>query len=583
MSFRLRRWESPILNRELRTLLRSNRSFLWLMFFLLVMAIAFTFAWHNVREEARDVAARNLFYTVTVTQGCLFVFLASVLTAGSLAVEHERHTYLLLATTPLSGYHVTLAKCFSALAYVLLLVVATVPFLSMTFLLGGVSWAEVLAASLAILVTVAVAGMTGVAVSAWVRQTLVAVGVTLVLSAGIILTALSATAVVAAFPIALLSLASAARNETTIVLISCLSYAFVQTIVFMGLLHTARNGYLAGPRLPPWRPKRLIRSRQVLRERQRRFPYYLIDPLKAPTPVPDGANPVYVRDTRHQPLGRLDFIIRFSYVCLFASVFVGIALAYAVSEGGMYMPEDLPRQIFPMTAAVSHVAVSIVLLAAPLFGAMAFTSEKEHGTFLPMMTTLMTPAEIVQGKLRIILRYSLLFLGAYYGPAFLVVLMLTTAGAWVVFKQLLWLTPFFVMLILAAGLLGLLVSARTRQNVRSLTVTYLIVALFAIGPPVLEQLLGLPRDVQVTYAATAADRQDMLMNQFEGMASSLLSPYRFLAGGPDQDLSAVRCYEAPERACLYLAVWALIVAGLYFSTMVALREAATSDQVREPG
>ena len=48
--------DSPILNRELRALLRSRKSFLWLALFLVVLVIAFTIAWSDGSSEQALVA-----------------------------------------------------------------------------------------------------------------------------------------------------------------------------------------------------------------------------------------------------------------------------------------------------------------------------------------------------------------------------------------------------------------------------------------------------------------------------------------------------------------------------------------------
>ncbi|MBM3334232.1 hypothetical protein FJY63_06185, partial [Candidatus Sumerlaeota bacterium] len=81
---RLRWLRSPILNRELRVLLRSARSFIWLALYLIVLAAAFMMAWSRADPTNRDLTARELFYSIVATQMVFFNLLAPILTAGSL-------------------------------------------------------------------------------------------------------------------------------------------------------------------------------------------------------------------------------------------------------------------------------------------------------------------------------------------------------------------------------------------------------------------------------------------------------------------------------------------------------------------
>jgi ABC-type transport system involved in multi-copper enzyme maturation permease subunit len=597
-------WDSPILNRELRSLMRSHRSFLWLLLFLGIMLITFTTAWPASADQvrSRDILSRKLFTVVVVSEGLLFSLLAPILTSGSLSGEHERRTFLLLATTPLSGYHVALAKCFSALAYLLLLVVASIPLLAITFMLGGVGGAEVIASTIVILATVSVAGMTGVAVSAWIRRTLIALMVSIVLVVTLTLTVVSATAT-AAMPVSFIFIrpfAGASGSESAVILAVAICYAVIQGFVFLGLLRLAHNGYIAGAHTAPVRPKRLIKSKIVIKERRRRFPYYLIDPLKAPEPIPDGANPMYVRDKRHQPLGRLDFVIRLSYICLVSSIFIGLSIistsqGYTMNPLSNPMNPALPPDNYFLAGLirVSYFIVFILVAAAPLYASMAFTNEKEQETFVPMMATLVTPSKVLWAKLAIILRYSGIFIAAMLIPAWLICCMASDLGgnpgggfnakaAAEFCRALLWISPFYIVVTLAFAMLGLWISASSRRNVGSLTVTYLTVFFVCVGPSILMSIL----DPVFRYHNPNNEVELTLVDVF-GYAywgleqlSVFLSPFRFLAGGNDRWVSAIGCYHDPAKAAVYLALWTSIIAALYLGTLRALDRSVTGPHLK---
>jgi ABC-type transport system involved in multi-copper enzyme maturation permease subunit len=577
----LRAFDSPILHRELRTLLRSRRSFFWLALYLVVLIIAFTKAWTTVEAINRDVAARTLFLTIVTTQSVLFYLLAPILTAGSLAGEHEQRTYDLLATTPLSGYHVVLAKCFSALCYVLLLIVASLPILAITFLLGGVGWVEMVVAAVSMVVGVLVNGMVGVACSAWVRHTYLALMLALMVVGAKSFMCPCAGGILS-IPLFMIAGPRGGGGGATYMNLVLLGATIVQSgaqiVVFFGLTLLARNGYLAGSRVAHVRPKRVIRNPVVIKERRRRYPYYLIDPLAAPTPIPDGANAIYVKDKRHQPLGRLDFVIRISYVCLFLSLCLGL----------WFMTQDYYTGVgsqgyFSVLVGASHVVVAIILIAAPLFASTAFTSEKEHGTFTSLMTTLITPSAILWAKMKIILRYSLFLVVTLFIPAFIVHLSARGRAAPFLLNLLL-MFPFYVLVIVASGLLGLLVSALSRRNMVSMAVTYLVVAACCFGPWLIETLGGAGgRPRSSAYYASSPLRviggmaHDMALD----IVGPMLSPFRFLAGSRDAYLSAKSCYDHPGRILLYLGFWAVVTVAMFVWTLRALQRSLTGEQKKQ--
>lgn len=591
---RPRLFDSPILNRELRALLRSRKSFLWLALFLVVLVIAFTVAWTNVDEWSggfldRDIAARGLFTTIVFTQLALFYLLAPILTSGSLAGEHERRTFELLATTPLSGYHVALAKCFSALCYVGMLVLASLPVLAITFLMGGVGLVEMVTATIWVLMTVLVSGMIGVACSAWVRRSFVA----LLLSLGFIIGLAFFCPCVFTMSVPIFMMRSGVGGPfggapSIIMLGGTVLYGGFLLLVFLGLTHLARNGYMAGSRTPPVRPKRVIKSVKILDERKRRFPYYLIDPLKAPSPIGDRKNAVYVRDTRHHPLGRLDFVIRISYVCLFISIFVGLALIGENYFGGSVRDSQARQNFFESMLGVSHIAVVIVMFAAPLFASTAFTSEKEHGTFVPMMTTLLRPSQVLWAKLKIILRYTVFLLAALFLPAF-GEMFFARGGPQVFLEDLLWLSPFYLIMIVSLAFLGLMISALARRNATSMTATYLIVAFCYFGPMLFRGVFGGFQSGRGVMGASTLSFETILQliaylgSTFAQVFGPLLSPFTFLSGDDRYWISATICRENPAMAVTYLLIWSLTLVLMYLVTLNALRRSVTRDIVARAG
>jgi ABC-type transport system involved in multi-copper enzyme maturation permease subunit len=581
--FKAGRLESPIFNRELKSLLRSKRSFLWMTVYLAVLIIALSIAWSNADFRYRDQAARALFTSLAISQIILFSFLAPVLTSGSISGEHERRTFGLLATTPLTGYHISLAKCFSALVYVLMLVVASIPVISVTFLIGGVGWYEVLSAAIVIVVTVLVSGMIGVACSAWTRRTYLALMLSFAVVGAELFFVAAGTGMASGFFLAFSSLfwMGGGGGEAFAYLSVAFIYSVIQSVMFVGIMHLARNGYLAGTRTPPPRPKRMIRSRKVLKERSRRFPYYLIDPLKAPQPIPDGANPMYVRDKRHNPLGRMDFVIRISYICMFISIFMGL-LILSVSYLGSARIEL--REMFGALVKTSFLGAAILLIVIPLYASTAFTSEKENGTFVTMMSTMIPAHQVLWAKLRIILRYSLFLLFALYAPAFFE-MFFQKSGAMTFLISLLMLAPFYLAVILITGLIGLLFSTRTDGNIRSLTLTYLTLIALCFGPWLLEAFarsftLNFGMRMQAAGAWTGFfQNAGIVLRGLIQTLAPLFSPFYFL-GSEQSWISASNCFETPVSLAFYIAFAGAVIVLLFVYTLYRLQQAVSLDTQR---
>ena len=104
----------------------------------------------------------------------LVAFIGPAFTAGAISGERERQTFDLLRTTLLSAESFVLGKLISALSYVFLLVLVSIPLQSIAFLLGGLSLTELVVSQLLILVAAVTYALYGLWCSAAMRTTLAA-------------------------------------------------------------------------------------------------------------------------------------------------------------------------------------------------------------------------------------------------------------------------------------------------------------------------------------------------------------------------------------------------------------------------
>jgi hypothetical protein len=99
------------------------------------------------------------------------VFLAPAYTAGAISLEREKQTLDLLATTPISSLAIVLGKLASALTFVFLLILSSIPLTALVFTFGGVSPDDLIRGYLILFVTGFGLGTVGLFASSLVRRT----------------------------------------------------------------------------------------------------------------------------------------------------------------------------------------------------------------------------------------------------------------------------------------------------------------------------------------------------------------------------------------------------------------------------
>ncbi|HWQ11153.1 MAG TPA: ABC transporter permease subunit [Roseiflexaceae bacterium] len=143
---------NPILVKELRSRMRGARAFVLLTVYLLILSSVTLLLYSGMASNlGSDLNAgrqigKALFLVVAAVALVEVCVITPALTSGSIAGEKERQTFDLLVASLLSPWQIVWGKLASALAFVLLLILAVVPVMSLAFLFGGVSAAEVLIA-----------------------------------------------------------------------------------------------------------------------------------------------------------------------------------------------------------------------------------------------------------------------------------------------------------------------------------------------------------------------------------------------------------------------------------------------------
>ncbi|MDD9268641.1 ABC transporter permease [Paenibacillus sp. GCM10023248] len=173
-------WINPVLEKEFRLRMRTIRSPLSILAYLLAIGlIALGFAYINMNHQQAGVlsSARSseLFYFLSGTQLVLIAFMTPGLTAGVISGEREKQTLNMLLTTQQSSGTIILSKLFAALSFMVLTVVATMPLYSIVFLYGGVSPAQVAAVFAFYLFVMVLFGAVGIFFSTILKKTVISV------------------------------------------------------------------------------------------------------------------------------------------------------------------------------------------------------------------------------------------------------------------------------------------------------------------------------------------------------------------------------------------------------------------------
>ncbi|MFO7537709.1 MAG: hypothetical protein R6X32_06575 [Chloroflexota bacterium] len=173
--------QNPVMVKELRGRMRGRRAFVVLTIYLLAMSGLISLVYAAYASAAAtpygpdpSEAGKVVFAVVMAVQGFLVLFIGPAFTAGAITGEKERQTFDLLRTTLLPARWFVLGKLMSALSYILLLTVASIPLQSIAFLLGGLSFTELVVGQLLLAVTAVAFALYGLYCSSIMRTTLAA-------------------------------------------------------------------------------------------------------------------------------------------------------------------------------------------------------------------------------------------------------------------------------------------------------------------------------------------------------------------------------------------------------------------------
>lgn len=189
---------NPVLRRELVERMRGSRTAVVVSAYLLLLSGALYLVYSTTRDARTNPwesavsqvagAGRGIFEWLVFFMVLLVLFLVPGVTSGAIAGERERQTLVPLQITLLRPTSILLGKIAASSAFLLLLLVATMPLLAVSYLIGGVTIGQVVTAmAMVAAIGLGLAAVTA-GISACVRRvqaaTVLAYGITLLLVAG---------------------------------------------------------------------------------------------------------------------------------------------------------------------------------------------------------------------------------------------------------------------------------------------------------------------------------------------------------------------------------------------------------------
>jgi ABC-type transport system involved in multi-copper enzyme maturation permease subunit len=523
---------NPVLSRELRSSLRNERAFALLAMYVALLGAVVAAQFPADQAVASSVArgtgeGYKLFGYFMWAQAFFVVLLLPALASGALAQERERGTLEPMLLSPLTPGQIVWGKAVGVLCFGFLLLIATLPLTSMTFLLGGVSPADIITGYALLLGLAAFVTGFGLYCSArWtssVQATMACYGflpfalaaVSAGLGIGSVLVGLSLIGgtfywlwnqrprwkrshlgrqlgkgydtLFFLLLVLLFCAVMALLTGTYILGIHIFGLVFVTPyLLFVARLGLERTGQELARKREPRRPaperiqdlreewKRAVAPAPVVylpapHERHRGSAQAAYDPSpdastwatlgpavatphpanpqvtqkpevapartatpnssnsKSAPPKPtygvrpflsDKLNPVFAKDLRAGVLGKWSYLGRFSYIVTIASqlwllcvLFTELRLS-ALQPDGTAIPRNSlwlqnPQEVAQYFAGWANAHLVLLMLCSALFGARALAPEREQQTLPQLLTTPLTYASIVCGKMMAVGIYSI--------------------------------------------------------------------------------------------------------------------------------------------------------------------------------
>ena len=455
-------FENPVLQRELLVNLRMTRAFVLLLIYIALLGLVVYLAWPSqtrldLSRPSRPAEASRLVDLFFLGQYVLVSLMVPSFAAGTITGEKERQTYEMLLASPMRPAAIVLGKLLAALCHLAVLVFCSLPIVMLCLPLGGVSPYEVLATYGGMAASVMLFGMICVAASSYFTRTIAA----LVVSYLVIL------------PLTLVGILFYAESSgfgRLVVIGGVLPFGCLAASA--GLLRATSRRLLHPPDVgaeakdvvdPDFEQKMAVGM--VIRSDQ--FPDKLFAPAKRTDLMADGVNPVFDKEMRSELFGQGTLMLRLV-------IQLSMLLALPLMAVCLYInPTWAPWY--------TCYIVLFNVLVGPVFSAGSVTSERERQTLELLLTTTVSPWQILTGKLLSGLRVSCVLTAFIIWPLLLAWLL----PPWTYWFDSMTIIRYFVIVALTAlttTTLAMFCSVLFTRTSVSMMTTYVILLLLYAAP-----------------------------------------------------------------------------------------------------
>jgi len=454
---------NPIARRELIDILKGDRSSWCLFVYILVLSGAVYGAWPKTIEflSVADRIAREIFSYFAFFQILLVSLLAPAFSAGSFTREKEEETLELLLASPISSFSIVVGKLQSAMGFLLLVIVSSLPVAAVILPLGGVGLDELVNLYAILTVMALVSATIGLTCSSYFHRThsalvvsylfvLPLTGIVLGLSRG--------------FPQRFFADGGGALPFAVVGL---LAVAWMANVVSR---RTCRES------LDPPKPAgdEDLSEQRGLVLTPGEFPDSLFLPEKSAQGIKDHDNPVFQKEVRSELLGSGTLFMR-------TVIQIGVILSIFF----------IPSIVSGRTDHFFSFVIVVMCLVSPSLSSGMFSQERERHTLELLLTTTLTSREILRGKLKALMRYSLVFVGFFICTHMVAYAfsLRSTSAAWSSIHHVLTYLILTFSTVAVVTLMAGFFSVLTMSTFRATVATYVALLVLYVGPFILHKLL----------------------------------------------------------------------------------------------
>ncbi len=394
--------QNPVLQYELLSNLRLLRSFLLLFVYIAALGGLVIAAWpqDQLLDLARPEAAKRLVNLFFLGQYVLASLMTPSFAAGAITGEKERQSYEMLLASPIRPGAVVIGKLLAALCHLGILMLCSLPIVMLCLPLGGVNALEVLSTYASMMASILLFGMISLWASSYFKRT----------SASLVVSYLMILPLVLVSVLIWNGLGQGSYRlfiATAIVPAVCLALsAALGYHVSRRLLNPADLGSEGREVVDLETEATEAVGLYIARDE---WPDRMFAPPKRTTFLEDGANPVYDKEMRSEIFSQGTLMLRLV-------IMISMGLALPLMAVCLFVkPEWAPWY-------VAYVLM-FNMLVGPVFSAGSVCSERERETLDLLLTTLITPWQILWGKLLSGLRVSSVLTCFLLWPVILALLM----------------------------------------------------------------------------------------------------------------------------------------------------------------